>query len=267
VWKARIWVAVVAFIAGILMIEFLQPIAARIGVIALFIFAVSWSRRTIEYRKKIGFLILSLVLIVGVESIEFSKNVVARQKRFDQIDAENEAASAENEAASRLKAQQAEDAFNKMTPAQHLAAAKDALRVEASSDQIAEGMKHLTALHGTSFENQAEALRNHYEAEQKMAEKVQTAQVAEAQEVLREPYAKTLENNMLSQDMDVDVEAIGPRHTTLRMKYVLATKVWAYQITESSSMQSNFQDMRAIGFKKFVLWNGYDQSWTWTLDK
>jgi hypothetical protein len=251
------------------MIEFLQPIAARIGVVALFIFTVCWSMRTIAYRKKIGFVILSLVVIVGVQSIEFNKNVVERQRRFDQIDAENVAAS-------RLKDQQAEDAFNNMTPAQHLAAAKDSLQVEAPSDQISEGMKHLAALHGTSAENQGNAVRNHYEAEQQQAQKAQAAtaaasaakqkiQDAEAQEILREAYAKTFEDNMLGQGMNVDVNSMGPQHTTLRVRWVLATKADAYQITTTD--QDLLNEMRDLGFKKFVVWDGYDNSWSWTLNK
>jgi len=82
-------------------------------------------------------------------------------------------------------------------------------------------------------------------------------------EEARKLYAKTFENNLLAQGMNVDIDAIGSRYTTLRVKWILATKVDAYQITNSD--QELFQEMRAAGFKKFVVWDGYDQSWTWSL--
>jgi len=84
-------------------------------------------------------------------------------------------------------------------------------------------------------------------------------------EEARKAYAKTLERNLLDQDMDADVDAIGPGHTTLRLTWVLATKLFVYKFTQSEQTLEEFQDMRALGFKKFVIRDGYDRSWTWNL--
>lgn len=272
--SARLLVGGVCIITAILFASNLRPVAAWIGIIATVTFAVGWSIRAIEFRHKVTFVVFSLASIVGAEvsgCFLARQQAVEYQRRSEQIDAQNEAAS-------RLKAQQEAEAFSNMTPAQHLSAARDGLRTGATLYQIAEGKKHVAALHGTSLDSQGEGLLDRYESEERRVERAQAASAAasaaredkldaEAQEVAREAYAKTLEKNLFSEDMEVDVDAIGPRHTILRIKWALASKVLAYKITESASMQQNLQDMRAIGFHKFVVWDGYHNSWSWTLDK
>jgi hypothetical protein len=68
---------------------------------------------------------------------------------------------------------------------------------------------------------------------------------------------------MLAEGLNVDVNAVGSRHTTLRMRDVLASKVDAYQFT--NNQQDMFRIMKGLGFKKFVLSDGYEHSWTWNL--
>jgi hypothetical protein len=87
-WKTRIWVVVICFVAGILLVPNLQPVAGRISMISLFIFAVGWSISTIQYRHKIAFIIVTLVLIAGVdwfESYRIQQQADERQKHFDQM--------------------------------------------------------------------------------------------------------------------------------------------------------------------------------------
>ncbi len=78
-------------------------------------------------------------------------------------------------------------------------------------------------------------------------------------------YAKTFENSMLDRGLNVDVNVIGPQHTTLRVKWILVSKVDAYQITTHD--QALLNNLHTMGFKKFVIWDGYDNSWTWNLDQ
>jgi hypothetical protein len=77
---------------------------------------------------------------------------------------------------------------------------------------------------------------------------------------------KSLQQSLYDQDMDADVDAIGPHHTTLQVRWVLATKMSAYKVNQNQTFQRYFNDMRQLGFKKFILTNGYDNSWVWTLD-
>lgn len=268
--KARIGVSVGCLILGIALYESLTPIAGVLAVAALLMFAGNWSIPTISYKRKIVLVVVSLALIVGAESIEISirrARDVERQKHLAQIDAQRESQS-------REASEQAEDTFRRMTPAQHLSTAQADLRLGAPEDQIAEGMKHLNALSGTPMEAQAQALGARYQAEKGKADKAAAARaaalaakqerenVADLEEA-RKAYAKTLEKSLLDQDMDATVEAIGPQHTTLRITWVLATKLFAYKIAQQE--QEGFEDMRELGFKKFIVFDGYDRSWTWGL--
>jgi len=274
-WKARVGVGVVCLILGMVLFASLESVAGGLAVVALIIFAAGWSMPTITYQRKIVFIIVSLVLIVGAESVEISiarEHGAVRQQHFAQIEAQKEAES-------REAAQQAENAFKNMTPAQHLSAAQSDLHVGASEDQVLDGMKHLDALNGTPTEGRAKALRARYEAEKTKADKAAAAAEAtaaarqekedsESKEVAREAYAKTLESNLLDEDMEADVKALGPHHTTLEMTWALASKVFVHKISESEEFQQHFQDMRALGFKKFVVTNGLEtdeHTWTWNL--
>src|SRR5436309_3504976 len=130
------------------------------------------------------------------------------------------------------------------------------------------------ALEGTRLEAEGQSIQRHYELQKKQQEKAAAveAQKAAAEEqkatafvsdAAREEYAKTFQKNLYDENMDAEVVTIGPRHTTLRVTWVLATKMSAYKLTKSVP----FDDMRSIGFKKFVLTDGWDHSWTWNLDK
>ena len=269
--KARVLVGLACTFAGAVSLASLPHIAAGIAVVALIIFAFAWSSREIGYRKKFLFVLSSLILIATAAAFE----TMAANHRAIENKRKAEEAAAKSEEAIRLAAQQGEYAFKSMTPTQHLSAAQTELHVGVSDDQIADGIKHLDALHGTALESRAEAVRTRYEAEKARAEKAQAAAAARQekedaalQEVSRETYAKTLENNLLGEDMEVDVKAVGPHHTTLEVTWALASKVFAYKISQSEEFQHDFQDMRSLGFKKFVVTNGLDmdeETWTWNL--
>jgi hypothetical protein len=81
-------------------------------------------------------------------------------------------------------------------------------------------------------------------------------------ETARQAAAKVMENNLLGQGFNVDVNAIGLHHTTLRLKWILVSKVTAYQFSQQGDTLQGLKDM---GFKKFTITDGYDESWTWTL--
>jgi hypothetical protein len=160
-----------------------------------------------------------------------------------------------------LKQQQQEhDAFvNRMSPAEHLAAAKRLLRVDAPGSQIDEGMRHLAAINWTPLKEQGALVRSRYEKEKARAD-------AEVAEPIRIGYATTYENNMLGHGGNVDVVALGLQHSTLQIRWVLATKVEAYQITNrEGGFKGLFDDLHRLGFKKLVLTDGYDSRWTWNV--
>jgi hypothetical protein len=264
-WKARVWVGLICVVFAIVLTFSLQPVAGWIGIIASAIFAIGWSLKSIQYRHKIAFVMLSVFLVAGVqwvERVQVQERAAKHQAKLDQI-------ASQSASAARLRAQQEEDTFNKMTPAQHLAAAKEDLKANSFNGQIAEGLKHLQALHGTPLEAQGSALRTHYESEKAQAEKTAAAEAAasvkrakaesQKQEILgRNAMAKTIEDGMLSQGYDIDVNAIGPNHTILRIKFILVNKAFAYQTAHSPEI---IDSARGAGFKKIVLTDGYDEQW------
>jgi nucleotide-binding universal stress UspA family protein len=97
------------------------------------------------------------------------------------------------------------------------------------------------------------------------AAKKAAVQQALLDEILRQAFAKDTENRMLANGVDCDVLAIGAHHTTLEYKWALASKVTAYQFQNNNS--DMWSTMMHEGFKKFVLTDGYDETWTWDLTK
>jgi hypothetical protein len=264
-WNLRLWVGIGCVVLGILFTSSLQHIAGWIGIICSVLFAIGWSIKAIQFRHKIAFVILSVILVTGVQSIE----AVQAQKRAAMHQAELNRITEQRESAVRLRLQQEEDAFNNMTPAQHLAVAKEILKPDTPDDRIAEGMKHLQAVQGTPLEAQGTALRMHYEAQKAQARRVfdieaaksmkRATEESERQEILgRDAMAKSIENGMLSEGYDVDVNAIGANHTTLRIRFILVNKAFAYQTAHSPDIINSARD---AGFKKLVLTDGYDEQW------
>lgn len=270
--KARLLVGIACFVL-ILFATNLQPVAAFISIIAAIVFAIGWSIKAVQYRYKVSFVIVALILVWGVQSLEqfnLQQASVKHQQEVDRV-------AAQNEASARLRAQQDEDSFNKMTPVQHLAVVKEDFKANATDAQVAEGIKHLKTLRGTPMESEGKALLARYDAQKAQAEKVaaataaanakrenaanakrENAENAKAEMLGRDALAKSMENSMLSEGYNMDVNAVGANHTTLRIKYILVSKAFAYQMSQSSEIVSN---ARAAGFKKIVLTDGYDEQW------
>jgi hypothetical protein len=97
-------------------------------------------------------------------------------------------------------------------------------------------------------------------AEQTKQEAKQSAADAEAARI---GFATTVENEMLDQGWNFDVTTLGTQHTTLQMKWALASKAVAHQLTENTEM---FDTARQLGFKRMELTDGFDQTWTWKLE-
>ena len=103
-------------------------------------------------------------------------------------------------------------------------------------------------------------------AEQKKAATEQKKAAAEfeaVQEQVRVAYAKTMEDALLGSGYNVDVTAYGPRHKYLKLKWILVSKVTAYQFSHDQS--SIWEAMRKASFTKFTITDGYDESWYWNL--
>jgi len=165
--------------------------------------------------------------------------------------------------------------FDKMSDAEHLRQAQSALNPSATIAQIDVGLTHVGAIQSSSTEaGNAKALDLKLEAARKRAE--QTAAKAAASQaraqaiadaatkrLMRDAMAKLLENNLLGEGFNVDVVAIGADHTVLHIKWVLVSKVLAYQLSQQGDF---FQNARDAGFKKVEITDGFDQAWYWKLN-
>jgi hypothetical protein len=62
--------------------------------------------------------------------------------------------------------------------------------------------------------------------------------------------------------MDVEVTIAARAATTIRMKWVLASRVTAHQFSKNGEF---FQNLRNLGFRRLELTDGYDFNWYWDL--
>lgn len=78
----------------------------------------------------------------------------------------------------------------------------------------------------------------------------------------RKNFAPRLERTYLDKRMDVTVTTLGQNATTLKVKWILASRVDAYEIGNDAEF---LQLLRELGFKKFIITDGYDETWYWNL--
>lgn len=77
----------------------------------------------------------------------------------------------------------------------------------------------------------------------------------------RRLYARELEHRLLDEGMNVTVTTSGRHATTLRVEYILVSKVWAHKLGNDGK---TIPTIRNMGFEKFILTDGYDETYTWT---
>lgn len=79
--------------------------------------------------------------------------------------------------------------------------------------------------------------------------------------VLRELYAKKLEQAFLDQGADTDVTVYGSNYDRIRIKYILSSRVFANEFGKST-LCSQIGEM---GFKYIEIYGGLDNMrWRWT---
>lgn len=149
-----------------------------------------------------------------------------------------------------------------VTPRQHLEAISNLAKLATIQDSdISEARKHVDAIP----ENVPERARGKsllVKMEQKHA-----AQMLKMAIATRKAYANRFENNMLDRGLNMTITAIGKDATTLRMEYVLTSKVSMHALGQNDQF---WAEVREVGFKKVILTNGFESSlgetWTWKVD-
>lgn len=81
--------------------------------------------------------------------------------------------------------------------------------------------------------------------------------------VARRQFAKDYEYSLLEEGINATVTLHGSNYTTLKLKWILVSKVVAHEMGKNTEF---FQTLRGLGFKKFILSDGYYESWYWNLN-
>jgi hypothetical protein len=91
------------------------------------------------------------------------------------------------------------------------------------------------------------------------------AETEELRAITRKDYAKELENNLLNNArMDTTITTSGKNNTTLKLKYILVSRVFVNELTKDGKLQNTW---RSMGFKTIIFTNGYNETWTMNLEK
>lgn len=208
-------------------------------------------------------LVLAAVLLVPVVIVFVTaQSEKAKQEGLDRAASLDRFSRAANAAAEK------QAAFDKLSPIEHLAEAKKLLNIDGPQVSISEGLEHIAAIDkGSPLYKQADQTRRAFEEARRKrdAQEAKRKQLAEAaaKHLLRIELAKTLENKMLDQGLNVDISAIGADQTVLHIKWILVSKAIAHNLSKEADFFSN---ARLVGFKRIEITDGYDERWWWKLD-
>lgn len=78
----------------------------------------------------------------------------------------------------------------------------------------------------------------------------------------RKEFARGYEYELLDQRFDATVTVSGSNATVLKVEWILVSRVTAHEIGQDQTL---LQVLRELGFKKFIISNGYGDSWYWNL--
>ena len=79
----------------------------------------------------------------------------------------------------------------------------------------------------------------------------------------RVEYATTFEHGLLKDGIDATIRTEGAKADLLVIKYILVNRPLVYQMVNDQKQMASWA---ALGFKKVRFTDGYDSSWTQTID-
>ncbi len=110
--------------------------------------------------------------------------------------------------------------------------------------------------------SEAQNLLKQVRALQKIHIAKDEAEKEKSMAITRKNYAKELEFTFLDKlRMDTTVTVSGKNNTTIQIKWILWTRVTVYEFFKDGKIMSTW---RSMGFKKYILTDGY--RWTWRQD-
>jgi hypothetical protein len=152
-----------------------------------------------------------------------------------------------------------------LTPAEHLAAAKQMLKAKlVNANQVVQAESHLNAIKESDAEyKESRAMLKTVKVEEQRLIKELALKLRKDDIASREQWADQMERGMLLKGFDVHIMLSGADKTIMTMRYALLSRPTVYQLQESDF----FDKMKKVGFKKAILTDGYNQSWIFDLSK
>ena len=125
---------------------------------------------------------------------------------------------------------------------------------------LSEGKKNLDAVWEPTLKAEKEKLL----PKLKRVEQAFAADMDKVEAKARADYAVELENRYLDKGMDMHVNVSGKSKDIITMKYVLFSRPLVHQMNQDGSLMAS---LKARGFKRLVLADGYNYTWTFDLTK
>jgi len=168
------------------------------------------------------------------------------------------------------KVEEKPDPFDSLTPSEHFKIAKEEINKydfkKGKMGSLAEAKRHLAAISENSpeykevkkLEPEIKRLQNEIDRQAKIITEKLMA-------INRKKYANELENHLLNKArMDTTITTSGKNDTTLKIKFILVSRVLVNELTKDGVLPSRWEQM---GFKTVIFTDGYRQTWTMNLKK
>jgi|GEM_PF-4961282 len=186
-----------------------------------------------------------------LEEVTSSDDIDKALTTLDKIKFYGELNSKQQEIFKRLKQQ-----FEKKGNDFYLVEANKTLEEVASSDDIDKALTTLDEIkfYGELSPKQQKTFNN---LKRQLEKKRETIKIQ-----ARKDFAEQYEYDFLDEGMDVTVTTSGSKATTLKLEWILISKVDAHEYSKNKNF---LQKLRNLGFKKFIITDGYGESWYWNL--
>jgi len=215
--------------------------------------------------KKIGCLgLLGILLLIG-----FFINMFGKEgKKYDSPEMKSGKHELSPPAQSNVEGKP--DPFDSLIPSEHLKIAKEEINKydfkKGKIGSLTEAKRHLTAISENSPEyKEVKKLEPKIKQLEKEIDRQAKIITENLMAITRKKYAKELENNLLNNArMDNTITTSGKNNTTLKLKYILVSRVFVNELTKDGKLQNTW---RSMGFKTIIFTNGYNETWTMNFEK
>ena len=215
--------------------------------------------------KKIGCLgLLGILLLIG-----FFINMFGKEgKKYDSPEMKSGKHELSPPAQSNVEGKP--DPFDSLIPSEHLKIAKEEINKydfkKGKIGSLTEAKRHLTAISENSPEyKEVKKLEPKIKQLEKEIDRQAKIITENLMAITRKKYAKELENNLLNNArMDTTITTSGKNNTTLKLKYILVSRVFVNELTKDGKLQNTW---RSMGFKTIIFTNGYNETWTMNFEK